>query len=107
MNSLYNLTPDAAAALADPQIVVFLVFPSGHDIRLDLLDRARRSIPMLERGRDYTLREIVGKEWWDATLPLWHRITGGETFAFLVARGEFDLEFACHPERSNKIYRRL
>jgi hypothetical protein len=106
MANLYLLTPAVAAALTDPKVVVFRVFPSGHDIRLDLLIRAEQSIPTLEFGREYSLREIVGKEWWD-TLPLWHRITGGETFAYLVARGEFDLEFACHPERSNKIYRRL
>jgi hypothetical protein len=107
MSKLYRLTPAVAAMLADPWVEVFLVLPSHHDIRLDLVIRAEQSIPTLEYGREYTLREIVGAEWWDSNLPLGHRINGGATFAFLVARGEFDLEFACHPERSNKIYRRL
>jgi hypothetical protein len=107
MSNLHRLTPDVTAALADPSAVVFLVFRSGHDIRLDLLMRVEQAIPTLEYGREYTLREIAGKEWWDSTLPIWHRITGGETFAFLVAQGVFPLEFACHPERSNKIYRRV
>ncbi len=105
--SLYRMTPDVAALLADPLVEVFRVFPSGHDIRLDLLIRVDHSIPTLEYGRVYTLREMAGAEWWDATLPKGHRIEGGETFAFLVAQGVFPLEFACHPERSNKIYRRV
>jgi hypothetical protein len=104
--SLYRMTPACAALLADPHVVVFLVLPSGHDIRLDVLTRAEGFVPTMEYGRDYKLREMAGAEWWD-TLPLWHRITGGETFAFLVAQGVFDLEFACHPERSNKSYRRI
>ena len=107
MRKLYRLTPALAALHAHPGVVVFLVFPSGHDIRLDLLMRVEQAIPTLEYDRVYTLREIAGKEWWDATLPIWHRITGGETFAFLVVQGVFPLEFACHPECSNKIYRRV
>ena len=107
MSSLYKLKSDLAAALADSSAVVFLVFPSGNDIRLDLLMRVEQAIPTLEYGRVYTLREIAGAEWWDANLPKGHRIEGGETFAFLVAQGVFPLEFACHPERSNKLYRRV
>jgi hypothetical protein len=106
MNGLYKLTPDVAAALADSSTVVFLVLHSGHDIRLDVLMGAERSIPDLQYRREYTLREMAGAEWWD-TLPKWHRIIAGETFAFLVAQGVFPLEFACHPERSNKVYRRV
>lgn len=106
MSKFYRLTPAVAALLADPSVEVFLVLPSGHDIRLEILMRAERFVPTMEYGRNYKLREMSGAEWWD-TLPLGHRIEGGETFAFLVAHGEFDLEFACHPERSNKIYRRI
>ena len=105
--SLYRMTPAVAALLADPRVQVFLVLDFDHDIRLDLLIRAEQSIPTLEYGRVYTLREIVGTEWWNANLPKGHRTRGGETFAFLVARGEFDLEFACHHERTNKTYRRV
>ena len=106
MRKLYRLTPDVAAALAAPGTVLFLVFPTGHMIRLDTLMRAERFMQDMDRDRDYKLREMSGAEWWD-TLPLGHRIDGGETFAFLVAQGVFPLEFACHPERSNKIYRRV
>lgn len=106
MRNLYELTPDVAAALADSSTVVFLVLQSGHDIRLDILVRAERSMPHLEYHRVYTLRKMCGPDWWD-TLPKWHRIEGGETFAHLVKHGVFPLEFACHPERSNKIYRRV
>lgn len=38
MSKLSNLTPIVAAALTDPDVVVFLVLPSGHDIRLDIAD---------------------------------------------------------------------
>ena len=106
MSSLYVLTPDVSVDLADTGVVVFLVLHSGHDIRLDILVGAERSMPDLEYRREYTLREMAGAEWWD-TLPKWHRIIAGETFAFLVAQGVFPLEFACHPERSNKLYRRV
>ena len=107
MHKLYRLTPAIVAFLGNPGVVMFLVLHSGYDIRLDLLMRVEEAIPTLEYGREYTLREIAGAEWWDATLPKWHRIIGGETFAFLVAQGAFPLEFACHPERSNKTYRRI
>jgi hypothetical protein len=106
MNSLTRPTPDVAALLADPSVEVFLVFPTGHMIRLDILMRAEPFMSDMDHGREYKLREMAGPDWWD-TLPLWHRIDGGETFAFLVAQGVFPLEFACHPERSNKIYRRV
>ena len=107
MSKLYTLTPGLIATLADPQVVVFLVFHSGHTIRLDMLMRAERFMQDMDRDRDYTLREMCDRDWWDSTLPLGHRIDGGETFAFLVAQGVFPLAFACHPERSNKTYRRI
>lgn len=107
MNGLYKLTPDVIAALADPLVQVFLVFPSGHDIRLEILMRAEQFMLTMDDDRDYELRDMAGAEWWDSTLPLWHRIVGGATFAFLVAQGVFPIEFACCPHQSNKKYRRI
>ena len=104
MTNVIHATPDVCAVRVDPQVILFRMFPSGHEIRVDLLDRVNSRIPVLDRNRDYSLEEICGRELWRA-LPKGERIRGGITIAFLVKTGQLPLKFACCPHRSNKTYK--
>jgi hypothetical protein len=96
MSDTTHVTPDAQ---------LIQVLPNGFEIRRELLDRVNRSIPRLDRNRTYSLKQMCGLEFW-ATLAPGEKIENGISFAYLVAQGELPLEFACCPQRSNKLYRR-
>lgn len=87
-----------------PGVLVILLFPEGHEIRLDLLRRVRSRVPELDRDRDYSLEEICRKEFWNP-LPKIHKIRGGVTIAYLVKTGQLPLEFATCPHAVPKRYR--
>jgi hypothetical protein len=100
-------TPELVAngAADSVEIIEILVLPNGGEIRRELLDRVNRSIPRLDRNRTYSLKQMCGLEFW-ATLAPGEKIENGISFAYLVTQGELPLEFACCPQRSNKLYRR-
>jgi hypothetical protein len=87
-----------------PAVLRIVLFPDGHEIRADLLQRVRSRIPELDRNRDYSLEEICGKEFWKP-LPKSHKIRGGRTGAYLVQTGQLPLEFASCPHAVPKRYR--
>jgi hypothetical protein len=88
-----------------PTVLLILLFPDGHEIRLDLLCRVRARIPELDRDRDYSLEQICGTEFWKP-LPKIHKIRGGITIAYLVQTRQLPLEFASCPHAVPKRYRR-
>ena len=104
MTDVIHPTPDVGAVTVDPQVILVRMFPSGHEIRVDLLDRVNSRIPVLDRNRDYSLEEICGRELW-RSLPKRDRIRGGITIAFLVKTRQLPLEFATCPHAVPKRYR--
>ena len=108
MTNLTDLTADAGEALVDdasstPEI---LVLKNKMMIHRLVLEAVKARIPTLEYEKAYSLRKMAGPEVW-GMLDRSEKIWNGKTFAYLVLIGELDLEFACHPERSNKVYRRI
>lgn len=89
---------------APPMVLLILLLPDGHEVRLDLLHRVRARIPELDPNRDYSLEEICGRELWDP-LPKIHKIRGGRAIAQLVKTGQLALEFASCPHAVPKRYR--
>ena len=107
MINLTDLTPDggmspAVDSSSTPEI---LVLDNKMRIHRVVLEAVEARIPTLVYGKAYSLRKMAGPEVWGMLDPN-EKISNGKTFAYLVSLGEFELEFACHPERSNKTYRR-
>ena len=107
MTNLPNLTPHAGDSPVDDSSSTpnILVLDNKMRIYRVVLEAVEARIPTLVDGKAYSLRKMAGPKVW-GMLDRHEKIWNGKTFAYLVSIGEFDLEFACHPERSNKTYRR-
>ena len=108
MTNLTDLTADAGESLVDessstPEI---LTLDNKMEIHRIVFDAVEARIPTLAYGKSYSLRKMVGRKVW-GMLDRGEKCSNGKTFAYLVSIGAFDLEFACHPQRSNKSYRRI